>query len=91
MGADQVISEFTGKIEFLLNRQAQMEQESRELTLRVQRLEPFEEDNKILRQENTELKDENADLKSKIAELEARLNSNSNNSNRPPSSVRETN
>ena len=51
-----------------------MEQENRELTSRVQRLETFEEDNKNLRQENTELKDENADLKSKIAELETRLN-----------------
>ena len=32
-----------------------MEQENRELTSRVQRLETFEEDNKNLRQENTEL------------------------------------
>ncbi len=50
-----------------------------ELTLRVQQLETFEEDNKILRQENFE-------LKGKISELEARLNSNSKNSSRPPSS-----
>ena len=93
MGADQVISELTRKIEFLLKRQAQMEQESQELTLRVQQLETFEEDNKILRHENTELKTahaeamaENADKKSKIAELEVRLNSNSRNSSNPPSS-----
>ena len=93
LGADQVISELTRKIEFLLKRQAQMEQESQELTLRVQQLETFEEDNKILRHENTELKTahaeamaENADMKSKIAELEVRLNSNSRNSSNPPSS-----
>ena len=86
MDTDQVISELTGKIEFLLNRQVQMEQKSRELTLRVQRLESYEEDNKNLRQENSELKDENADLKAKIAELKARQNSNSNNSSKPPSS-----
>lgn len=79
MGTDQVISELTGKIEFLLNRQVQMEQKSQELTMRVQRLESYEEDNKNLRQENKELKD-------KILELEARLNSNSNNSSKPPSS-----
>ncbi|MCK4923144.1 MAG: IS66 family transposase [Bacteroidales bacterium] len=86
MSSDQAISDLTRKVEFLLNRQAQMEQENRELTSRVQRLETFEEDNKNLRQENTELKDENADLKSRIAELESRLNSNSGNSSRPPSS-----
>lgn len=50
-----------------------------ELTLRVQQLEIFEEENKILRQENAELKVENAELK-------ARLNSNSSNSSKPPSS-----
>jgi transposase len=86
LGTDQVISDLTGKIEFLLNRQVQMEQKSRELTMRVQRLESYEEDNKNLRQENTELKDENADLKAKIAELKASQNNNSNNSSKPPSS-----
>ncbi len=86
MGTDQVISDLTGKIEFLLNRQVQMEQKNRELTLHVQRLESYEEDNRNLRQENTELKDENADLKAKIAELKALQNSNSNNSSKPPSS-----
>ncbi|MCK5137104.1 MAG: IS66 family transposase zinc-finger binding domain-containing protein [Bacteroidales bacterium] len=48
-----------------------MERESQELTSRVQRLELFEEDTA---------------LKSRVAELEARLNSNSRNSSKPPSS-----
>jgi len=50
-----------------------------ELTLRVQQLEQLEKENKILRQENASLKVENAELK-------ARLNSNSENSSKPPSS-----
>lgn len=50
-----------------------------ELTLRVSQLEKFEEENKKLREENVWLKSENKRLKSQ-------LNSNSNNSNRPPSS-----
>ena len=50
-----------------------------ELSLRVSKLEIFEEDNKILRQENADLKAENALLK-------GRLNSNSSNSSKPPSS-----
>lgn len=50
-----------------------------ELTLRVSQLEVFEEENKKLREENTMLRVENEELK-------ARLNSNSNNSSRPPSS-----
>lgn len=50
-----------------------------ELTQRVRQLEIFEEKNKILRQEN-------ALLKAEIIELKARLNSNSHNSNKPPSS-----
>ena len=50
-----------------------------ELTLRVSQLEVFEDDNKKLREENAHLKAENAVLKS-------RLNSNSNNSSKPPSS-----
>jgi len=79
LGTDQVISELTRKIEFLLNRQVQLEQKNRELTLRVQRLESYEEDNNNLLQENKELKE-------KISDLEARLNSNSNNSSKPPSS-----
>lgn len=93
MDSNQIISDLTRKVEFLLNRQAQMEREnqelkkeSRKLTLRVQQLETIGKDNKIFRQENTELKDENTDLKSRIAELESRLNSNSNNSSKPPSS-----
>ena len=50
-----------------------------ELTLRVQQLEQLEKENKILRQENASLKVENAELK-------ARLNCNSENSSKPPSS-----
>jgi len=50
-----------------------------ELTKRVKQLEEFEKDNKILRHENTLLKAENTELK-------VRLNSNSSNSSKPPSS-----
>jgi transposase len=50
-----------------------------ELTNRVHQLEKFEKENKILRHENALIKAENIELK-------ARLNSNSHNSNNPPSS-----
>jgi len=50
-----------------------------ELTARVSQLETFEQENKKLRQENKVLKTENSALR-------ARLNQNSNNSNKPPSS-----
>lgn len=49
------------------------------LTKRVEQLEEFEKENKLLRAENAILKTENAELK-------ARLNSNSKNSSKPPSS-----
>jgi len=48
------------------------------LSLRVQQLEVFEKENKILRQENVALQAENASLRS-------RLNSDSSNSSKPPS------
>ena len=54
-----------------------------ELNKRVSRL---EKENKALLNENTLLKAENALLKSEIVELKARLNSDSHNSNKPPSS-----
>ena len=86
MSSDQIISELTSKIEFLLSRQDQIEREnqelrkeSRELTLRVQQFEAIE-------QKYTELKEENADLKARVAELESQINSNSRNSSKPPSS-----
>jgi len=62
-----------------------MEKKGQELKLGIQRLETFEAENKTLRHENTELKDENNALKAKVAELESQLNSNTRNSNRPPS------
>ncbi len=49
------------------------------LTSRVLQLEAFQEENKTLKQDNAELKIENLELK-------ARLNSNSKNSSKPPSS-----
>lgn len=49
------------------------------LIKRVEQLEEFEKENKLLRAENSILKTENAELK-------ARLNSNSRNSSKPPSS-----
>jgi len=77
-----------------------MEQESRELTLRVQQLEAIEQRYTVLKSAHSVLmtrhtdqqtrsavlEDENADLKSRITELESRLNSNSGNSSRLPSS-----
>ena len=93
MSSDQIISELTKKVEFLLHRIFQMEKEdqvlkkeSLELRKRIDRLEPLAGENKELRQENGALKTENTELKSKVAELEARLNSNSRNSSKPPSS-----
>ncbi len=93
MHRDQVISELAKKVDFLSGRLSEVEREnqmikkeSRELTKRIDLLEPLAEDNKDLRQENSALKTENTELKSKVAELEARLNSNSRNSSKPPSS-----
>jgi len=93
LSSDQVISELTRKVEFLLHRQSQIEkenqmikQESRELKKRIDRLEPLAEENKDLRQENSALKTENADLKEEVAALKAQINSNSRNSSKPPSS-----
>jgi len=63
-----------------------LKKESRELRKRIDRLEPFEGENKDLRPENNALKTENTELKSKVAELGARINSNSRNSSKPPSS-----
>ena len=54
-----------------------------ELTKRVEEL---EKENKILRQENVILKAENAELKAEVSDLRVRLESNSRNSNNPPSS-----
>jgi transposase len=84
--SDQVILELTKKVDFLSGRLSAVEKENRELTKRIDLLEPLAEKNKDLRQENSALKTENAELKSKVAELEARLNSNSRNSSKPPSS-----
>ena len=56
------------------------------LRKRIDQLVPFAEENKSLRQENSALKAENTELKSKVTELESRLNSNSRNSSKPPSS-----
>ena len=63
-----------------------IKKESRELTKRIDRLEPLAEENKDLRQENSALKTENADLKAEVAALKAQINSNSRNSSKPPSS-----
>ena len=86
MHPDQVISELTRKVEFLLQRQSQMEKESLELTKRIDRLEPLAEENTDLRHENSALKTENTDLKAEVAALKAQINSNSRNSSKPPSS-----
>jgi transposase len=76
LGTDQVISALVEKIDFLSNRLAQVEKENQEL----------KKENVEIKKAFTEVKSENADLKARITELEARLNSNSRNSNMPPSS-----
>lgn len=86
MPSNQVISELTAKIEFLLQRQVQMDLESRELKERVESLEPLAKENKDLKTAYSGALEEIDGLKSRVAELEARLNSNSRNSNMPPSS-----
>jgi len=52
----------------------------------TRRLEKFGKENKILHHENALLKAKNAELKAELEELKARLDSNSHNSNKPPSS-----
>lgn len=93
MSSDQVISELTRKVEFLLHRLSQVEKENLKLQRRIDRLEPIADENKDLRQKNSELKTkyseletENADLKAEVAALKAQINSNSRNSSKPPSS-----
>lgn len=52
----------------------------------TKRLDQVEKDNFILKQEVSKLKKENQELKQKNSELKARINSNSSNSSKPPSS-----
>ena len=52
----------------------------------TRRLDELEKENKILRHENIMLKAANTELKAEVADLRARLESNSHNSNKPPSS-----
>lgn len=49
-------------------------------------MEALQQENIALRQENTDLKEKLAEALKKIAELEARINMNSSNSSKPPSS-----
>ncbi|MBC8490696.1 MAG: IS66 family transposase [Bacteroidetes bacterium] len=76
MNKDQVISALFEKIDFLSNELAQVKKENQEL----------KRENAEIKKAFTEVKLENADLKVRITELEARLNSNSSNSSKPPSS-----
>lgn len=52
----------------------------------TKRIDQLAEDNKFLRHEITVLKQENVDLKRENTELKIRINSNSSNSSKPPSS-----
>lgn len=72
MDKDKVIHDLIKKVEYL--------------TLRVQQLETFEEEIKILRLENASLTAKNSELRVEVTELKMRLNSNSGNSSKPPSS-----
>lgn len=72
MDKDKLIEDLTRKVETL--------------ALRMQQLEKKNEELKFFRQLNTLLQKENKELREKILELESRLNSNSNNSSKPPSS-----
>ncbi len=76
MASDQVIFELRKQVEFLSHQLAQVVKENLEIK------EAFTE----VKSENADLKAKNADLEARITELEARLNSNSRNSNMPPSS-----
>jgi transposase len=76
LSSDQVIIELTKQVEFLSHQLAQVVKENLEIK------EAFTE----VKSENADLKAKNADLEARITELEARLNSNSRNSNMPPSS-----
>lgn len=59
----------------------------KDLVLRlITRIDVLEAENLALRAENTALRAENTELKAKIFDLQLRLNKNSSNSNKPPSS-----
>jgi len=51
--------ELARKVDFLSGRLSEVEKESRELTKRIDLLEPLAEENKDLHQENSALKTEN--------------------------------
>ena len=76
MEQDQIIQELIAKVDLLTKRVEQLEIENIRLKNRIHELES----------ENAELKTENASLKSENAELKSRLNINSSNSSKPPSS-----
>ncbi|MCP3930459.1 MAG: IS66 family transposase [Bacteroidetes bacterium] len=72
MGKDKLIFELIKKVE--------------SLTLRIQQLETSEKESKILCEKIVGLEQENIALKAENIELKSRLNSNSRNSSKPPSS-----
>ena len=76
MDKDQQISELIIKVNCIAQRLEKTEK----------RIEELESVNTALRLENTKLKGENTELKVENTELKTRLNSNSNNSSKPPSS-----
>ena len=86
MNKDQVISELVKKVDSLSGRLSEMEKENQALSLRIQHLESFKEEYEVLRQDYSELQSKYTDLQTENADLKARLNSNSRNSSKPPSS-----
>jgi len=86
LNKDQVISELVKKVDSLSGRLSEMEKENQALSLRIQHLESFKEEYEVLRQDYSELQSKYTDLQTENADLKARLNSNSRNSSKPPSS-----
>lgn len=90
MSTDQVISILVEKIDTLSNRLARVEKENEELkkeNIEIKKeIAEFKAKSAEVNLENKELRTENAELRAENAELKSRLNSNSRNSSKPPSS-----
>jgi len=90
LSTEQVISILVEKIDILSNRLARVEKENEELkkeNIEIKKeIAEFKAKSAEVNLENKELRTENAELRAENAELKSRLNSNSRNSSKPPSS-----